>query len=814
MTPRLTLHLLLTDCRRCRAWLVIYLALGFLQALAGSLGPASAGAAISLNIVIFAQVVLGVLLIINTIHGDALASDTAGWKTRPIARRHLFGAKLAFLGGVIQFVFVACLVPGWWAAGFNTAQILGSVAQWFIISGMVVWSLAAAASWSAEFKTMMARIGMIALGLIALVIIFRTFGLTTNRQPPSATRSTTLLILVMSLVATGGFASWAIATLFSRLVPAMCTYATACVMALVLVWTSPFDWLHQAPRAWETGSVQLVTDTGISQDLPTGEQLLWSHFRVTSLPPNSLAVPSHLSGQFRARGTHRTVQIHHDQYRATNNRSARIMDSGIADELARCLGGFFPPDTLWFGDNAGGSHRGIPIIAGKEIDGASGTLQASLNFEVFTLKRIADIPLIEGSSHARDGIAVHVMTVVQRENGREFSIRESVPSLWFSDRPEYVGLRVHGSYCLYVIHDPISGEAWPIGRFANRSHGADPMKNTCATDLRLTLTRSALRERLSGIPPSAESGLRLHVFLAESEGSRKVTFKDSNYTWANTRTENRSRQINDASSTDLAALQWPGAENAVAAEKFFDDFFDLLPRRPYGGKISKQAREKLLEIGPAGIPMLLRRLPTRRSVYVYIVEGALQTHAAPEHMPALLDALRRDPEMASFFRSKKWEVEAAKILLPLLATRERILPGDALAIAARFARPEHYADLRWHAGHGLEDNDLLLGLLEKLPEFPFAQTVRDRWHLHLVSPSQDPFLAAHAARLGETDALRQLVTSIEKGTTPARRDKLLALIRDKIDFNGELPDLMSWLSANLELVKYDAELGHYRLTGG
>jgi hypothetical protein len=212
--------------------------------------------------------------------------------------------------------------------------------------------------------------------------------------------------------------------------------------------------------------------------------------------------------------------------------------------------------------------------------------------------------------------------------------------------------------------------------------------------------------------------------------------------------------------------------------------------------------------------MLLRRLPVRRSVYIYIVDGALRKHAGPEHMPALLDALRRDPEMATFFRSKQWEPDAAKILLPLLATRERILPGDALTIAARFARPDHYADLRWHAGHGLDDNDPLLDLLERLPEFPFAQTVRDRWHLHLVTPSQDPFLAAHAARLGETDALRQLVTSIEKGTTPARRDKLLAIIRDVIDFNGDLPGLMSWLSANLELVKYDAELGHYRLMGG
>ena len=127
---RTTLHIFKKDVRRLWYEILVVLALTALFAWLDPQTPPGLSASSSQNGLMFFGAILRMLLpmawwylIARVIHQEAIPGDRQYWVTRPIAWRHLLGAKLLFILAFINLPVAVsdCVILA--AAGFNPATV-------------------------------------------------------------------------------------------------------------------------------------------------------------------------------------------------------------------------------------------------------------------------------------------------------------------------------------------------------------------------------------------------------------------------------------------------------------------------------------------------------------------------------------------------------------------------------------------------------------------------------------------------------------------------------------------------------------------
>ena len=810
---RLTSHLFRVELRRSRFLLFCYALFGLVQLLAG-LAPQSEAALISRGFVTFAQCFFALFLVISSLLADPVLSASAGWKTRPVTRAELFNAKFLFVVGVVQAGFILSLLPAWIWLGFTFGQVLSAFLQWTLITSALVWPAAALISWASDFKTLGLRAGSAIGAMTLFLVLLEWLEITRGGGLYSVTREVSRLLVALAVAAGGGLMAWIMQARLAKLRASIGWFAGGFLAFVLTLWHWPLDLLKPDPHAWAAGDCEVVKENKLSDQLANDEQLLWSHFRMTGLPSNSIVAPLRLSGRFNA-ASGEAVDFSHRPYHGRRQAGAATFKHNAIDgEVQRRLREFYPEDTLWFTSRSARNHNELPVakVKGRDYswlrDGVNGRLQATLDVNLLQLRPHADLPLRAGARHADGGIAVGIRSLRRLEAGEEVILHESVPSLWLTKNADFLGFRYSQAFCLYVIHDPDSGEAWLLDDVSGRRYSVLPLNNNTSIEMRFTIARSALRARLAGVNERAPMNLRLHVYVPTIIGTRKLVFDEPDYLWAGSRLRGSARDR--AGDGDLSALRWPGTEDPAAAQRYIREFLAAQPQSAYG-EFAKQARTKLGEIGKEGLPYLIAEFPVRNNLRYRLVDPVLRDHADRSHIPALTNALARWPELAGIFVSKRWEADAAPTVLAMLSDHPAPLPANLLKIAAKYARPEHYADLRRHVILTPDSLEYALPVLRELPDFPFLETVDERWRRQRILDGTIRTLPAYATLLGHKDALAAFVLRLEDGVGKPSENRLLTVVREAVEFNGNNQKLKAWLSANLNRLEFDPILKRFRL---
>ncbi len=817
------LHLFHHMYRGQRGWLWMFWLLSAVQAVAGSIGVASEGVQVARTIIFLGQCFAGAIAVIMGIQAHPVASSNAMWLTRPIARQQVIRAELLYVFGMVVLPLLTSLLIGWVQAGFTGTQLVATLLEWLIIvSAFVVVGAAAAAhtrNIAQFFAVMGGSIGFmfIAAMTVAYIVDLEQLGaLRRMRGSWTPGSEASSLLVGLLLISVGTLVSWIVRTLSSRFIISLPTAAIPLLLLLPITILRPFNFLKQADNQVEGTTIELVTESRVARVTAPDEQLLWSHFRVLGLPENSLVVPTTLNAWFRATNgfklNSRYSRNPHDTFGIDQIKSSPVR--GVVMEIMRRL---YPEDTAWSGNWSGRNQDGLPVSSEGRVRWPKdpvGTFDGTLRAGILQLLRIADVPLKPAFVGAGEGFGVAIVSVRDESDGLKLQVVETGPNLKFTGQEEYRATRYWKANYLYVLHHPDSGEAYIVDNTSGRWGAPTFLNNQSMLTLRMTVPRSALRERLTGyVAEDWFSGLRLHVYRPRLVGTLDHGFSDQNYHFVQNRLSSDRGEASTQSGVEmLKQMKWPGPGEPAVAQKFAHDFLFHASDR-YTGNQGREVTKLLTDIGPDIVPFLLREAPFSEATKYMVLRGFLSRTIRREHLAELQSALERDPSLAWLLRSKRWEKDGVDALAKSLPNRNSPLPADALLVIAKHSQPAQFADLSWHAARCKTGQEFLYRELRELKDFPYAETVRESWKRARLGIVADYSLAVFAAEIGELDALHVVIRQLDSGQDEARNGRSLEILSGKLDFKGDESAKKDWLLKNADRIRFEAEQSRYVVSG-
>ena len=199
----------------------------------------------------------------------------------------------------------------------------------------------------------------------------------------------------------------------------------------------------------------------------------------------------------------------------------------------------FPPETLWFNDNVFYGNWLAFAERDKEFERLPprGTLDGSLDLDLFAVKKVAEVPLRPATFNTLPGQWVTIQRARLSGGFIVVSIKESAACLMWNRDLKTTAFYPTGAnqkgICTFVLYDPVAGESTvvqPETFEADFPGGALNSQNTAFFQLRFPY--SALRERLLGVT-AAEwmRKARLCVFAPEYQGTGHYSFHQEHYQW-------------------------------------------------------------------------------------------------------------------------------------------------------------------------------------------------------------------------------------------------------------------------------------------
>lgn len=807
-------HLLHHTYRSQWGWLWMLWALSALQAILGVLGPTSQVVAVTRTMVFIAQCFLAVFALAGGIQAHAVEGDTVFWHTRPITREQVLKANFIFVAICVLLPFVCSVAAGWLRAGFTGPQLGGVAFQWlvFLLTGTALVCAAAVHTQNIG-KFFVAVAGIIVTFIVsgaAVAVLSEKFGWFRRGGRTDYNEMSSLLVAVL-LVFTGAMLAWFIRSLGRN---PRCSWPPMLIAILAfapIVTARAFSFLQPHYPDGGATKVAVVTDKYAETDGAPDTQLIWTHFRVTNLPTNTIAVPEYLGGEF-ANEEGKVFPSHHENV-SRRGPLELITSSPVRGELMQVLRRNYPATTIWSGENWGQNQATIGVSrnsSNAQRPTRPGTFRGHLRTALIAINRIGDFPLKDGYARLGRGRGVGIEFRTSADGQLQFWIHELSPSLMFTRRES--DRRLYWRHeNLYVLYNPITGEAIILDESGSRSGTPTFLNNQRLASLNYRIPRSLLRERLTGGSDNTWlNSLRLHVYQAEKVAQLGYRFEEADYNFRYTRVKpNNSYQAQSQVGVDaMLKLKWPGKDDPAAAQKFAHDFIRFAPNGFYGKQLT-QVTKKLTDIGPEVVPFLLREAPYTYSVGRVMLRNAFNRIAKKEHLPELLKALERDPGLAYLLRAKRWEKEGAPVIAGQVKDRTRVMGADSLTVLAAHAKPEHYADLAWHAERCESGQEYLFRNLRDLPGFPYAETVRAAWHRARLDFISGRSLAVFAAEQGELDALHDLVRQITASKSESRDRRAFEILQDSLDTTGDTAALKRWLIANIRNLRFDAEKKKY-----
>ncbi|MBN2451623.1 MAG: hypothetical protein JXR77_14640 [Lentisphaeria bacterium] len=808
--------LLRTDCRHLRGWLAAHGLCGAALLLANQARLPVGLAEVLPSLVLVLLTVAGVLVVFLAVQADGLSGSTAHWLGRPVRRVHLFVAKSALLGlGVIGPVLLA-LGAGWVANGIRGGMLpaaLAGAGLWLCALTLICAAIAGATPGLMRGLPLIFGFGAAAMAGGMLVSILSAPG--SRMVPQSLTASRTVIAAVFLL--TAGLAAWLWQALRGSPGVTLTVLAVGAVLLAPATAWWPVDFLR--PTALQPPPLDVSVDPTPTGRAGAGEQVLFSRFRVTGLPPDHLvavadvrAVLSRREGPSLSLGS--GMSAGHP-----GRLPAPIWATREAHEFAAFLRRRLPERTTWQLPNSFPSEAELPI---QEAEGVvwsggppSGHLQGELVLAVHRIDLLADVPLACGTVYRGDGRVVAVDEVKSTEAGIEVwahSFRAGVVLTRDPRKAAHGPIRWGWTETpVFVVYNPRTQEALAPD-WRQHARGSLPTLSAVRGGYlhrhRFAVPYSPARARLSGVPLEEwRRDLRLLVFRDVYRGSvtRTVDVPSYRLQWDSGAAERA------AGLAAIEALPFPEVATDAQVDAYLDTIFRHAPDGFHGPETAA-IRAKLERIGEGGVPRLLARLPVDERLYQAYDGPVLRKLATPAHLGDLCAALRRDAKLADVFAVKGWEEEGGRAVLALLADGRVPMGPAALRLAARVAQPQDYAPLA-DRFVGLErGQEALVPVLEELPGFDLESAVRRAWRRALVGWSEATGLAAVAAAYGLPGAFDEAVLRLDDPTmSEAGRARLLTRLRALTAGEAEGEELQRWLLANLGRFRYNPAAARYDL---
>jgi hypothetical protein len=231
----------------------------------------------------------------------------------------------------------------------------------------------------------------------------------------------------------------------------------------------------------------------------------------------------------------------------------------------------------------------------------------------------------------------------------------------------------------------------------------------------------------------------------------------------------------------------------------------------------------LRRVGPKHANVLVEALvlfPQARGPSLYVIE-ALKSIARDEHKQFIIDSMAASAvtqHLVDVIVAKGWTTDAAAILLSVVAERSpHMTPTTAwVEAAARVARPENYADLRFQLVNGPDAYRVWKAIHELPGMAPLDALVAETWQLRTRESSHEGRrFALVAARYGHKDALGVLVEDLARGDSAwwETFQELTGFGVGRTDPSRE-EDAQEWFAVHKEGLAFDPTRKRYTLRGG
>ena len=813
ISMNLILHQFKTDVRHFR-WMLLTLWLSFAAGavLLGLNLVSGEGVAVVNGVVTLWQVLLAVFLVAQLVQADPLVGSSAAWLTRPVRRAHLFWAKSAFMLVCVLVPRLAAQSVIWLLRDYTAHQMICAALESLLFSGVVVAVTAVLAAVTRDLPRFFLAVGIGIAGMFVWAVLLEMMkraGMLHEVGGGSASLNLSQIVLGFAVLGIGATLGW--------IVQAWCGFRRAGITLLAsgllavpfITMRSPLNFL--SPRL--TPSVPLTLSVWQTNLPAAGEasQQLFSELILNGVPTQHVAVVHELYSQIQFHSDRRTTFIPHFPYNINGGR-LRPADSEQGENYFRLLRDFFPAQTLWFDNNNRGGI-GTALYDEKMMKRYTnrppvGKLSGNLELDLFAVKKVAELPVRPSRVAIQPGWSVSVQQVKFTGDTITVVLEEGTPSLML-DRDD-VGVNsylqgVASAYCTYVLYHPGSGEAYVVDqRYSVNSYRSILSGEwESQLQLRLRFPYPAWRERFAGVT-AAEwlREARLVVFAPVYAGTAKLDFQKDDYVWPVNfnNTAQEKKFLADRDAIEQAALP----PNPTAAQ--LDAYLDTLCRNApenVDGNFRTLIKAKFAAVGTNGLPALIRRLPLDRTVENNYALPAIRKLATREHLPELLAALRRDPEVVSVFTQKHWEADVRETLIGELKSRARPLPAEALRIVAEAKDAQTYDDLRWHFLRLNTDQHLVIPALEQCPGFDTVALVREAWARSRIGLVGGAGLAVAAAKQGLPDALTVAVVTLENTDAKSRRPSDLAQLAALTGYAGPNGQMLAWLEENAGQFPFD-----------
>lgn len=814
----MTRHLLFNTYRSQRGWLWMFWFLCAVQVVLGLMNPTHVPSQVMRMFLFAAQCFLGAFAIVGGIQMYPVASTAAFWLTRPISPRQVLTTQLVFVYGLVFAPLIIGLAPGWLTAGFTGLQLLGTSAEWILYLGAVITLGAAGAAHTKNIPTFFALGGgtvggamFLGAGVEYLSRTARIFG-----PPPRWSDSSfaSSLLIGLTLVSIACLFSWRMRLLTHQPVKSYGIVVVAILLMMLNMVLRPFDFMKADLDQPAGTKLELVKETKISPPSAPGEQLLWSHFRVSGLSTNMVAIPHQMHYGFNNGEKLRLRGSHHGQSHYKTSMD-RLRDFPSQYNFSKHMRSLYPADTVWSGRWRGSHYDGIPLATKvkKWPKDRTGELSGYVEADFFEIERVVDLPLRNTYVGAGAGRAFAVQLLGDDDRGTRFDISDVRPNITFSvnREPRRSGSRSGNS--LFVLYHPKSREVFLLESSSYRNLSPTFLNNQMVTTRTFHVPRSALRERLTGhVSGNWLNELRLHIYQAKFVGRSRMEFNETDYEFAVTRVERPSDYVTAAQTgvDHLKSMKWPGVADPAAAQEFAREFLAHQPHNYYRNQ-SRDVGKLLTDIGPEIVPFLLREAPFAGNTRRVVMRSVLRKLIRPEHRADVVAAVGRDPELAWLVRGKQWEKDGAPALAKRLPDRRKVLPGEALFVLSASATPDQYADLKWHAERCGRMVEYVFENLRKLEGFPYEETVRSAWKRARLKLVPDAELSPFAAEFGELDALHRFVQLMHTSKVEAREKRAFNILKDNFGITGTQAELKKWLVANAANLRFDPGTKKYVL---
>ncbi len=549
------MHQLRTDWRHFRLglaglWIVFFLSVWLSPSVPSSAGPLSLR---SLPSILLAF--LAVLLTVLCVQADPFSGSNSAWMTRPISRRTLWASKSLF---VILFIVCPWLLAQtltWWQLRFTAAQCVQAGIEIVATALAVLFFSATLAAQTRNLATFFATatvvIGVFFSGLILWYVVHldrlaRPFIARTDREWASQHTSAWAAASGFFLIACGS--AWIAQTWLRRrdLSRGLLLAAMLLVIPVSVLWR--YDFLRSEPKQVTGLAVEVLEADAPEPPPPPGEQILWSHFRITGLKERQWAMVADLDGRFRpdANGEPpaESIGVRSSQrpWSTPGYMGSIEQYSPQAPDCYRVIKRNYPAETLWASawlTMPFSASAALPVVSSPRSDWArhprQGVFLGTMTLQLFDVVRMAELPLRPGAVGRLPGERLTLENVLREPGGVRIDLRLRSASLQLSrdERLRKTGSGASGfrSY-LFVLYQPRFGEASLV-----RVESASVVQASVANIERnltgqLKISLPALRLRLTGI--TLEEWLRdarLDAYILMPSGTSTLDFDQEHYTF-------------------------------------------------------------------------------------------------------------------------------------------------------------------------------------------------------------------------------------------------------------------------------------------